>query len=407
MIVTTENNLKTWCSNNGEFGQQLIKEWAGLDENNQPISMDSVKKGSNKKVKWKCLKGHEWYARIKDRTLRKHGCPYCSGNYVTEQNSLKTWCSSNGNLGQQLISEWAGQDENNQPISMDSIASASNKKVKWKCLKGHEWYATITSRTHNMQRCPYCSSKIITTENNLKTWCSNNGDFGQQLIQEWTGFDENNQPISMNNITRGSNKKVKWRCKQRHEWYATILSRTHGRTGCPYCYKQSQKGTKPGKVSLLNWCLNHGEYGQQLMSEWTPRVNGKPSGMDLISYGSETEATWKCKNGHTWKATINSRTGNRIGCPYCSGRRAAENNSLKTWCSNSGKLGQQLIREWTGEDENNQPISMDSVSYGSSKNVKWRCERGHEWYAKIGDRTRSLKACPYCAKLARFKEQRK
>ena len=29
--------------------------------------------------------------------------------------------------------------------------------------------------------------------NDLYTWCLNNGEWGQQLLQEWTGFDENNQ----------------------------------------------------------------------------------------------------------------------------------------------------------------------------------------------------------------------
>ena len=32
--------------------------------------------GSNKKVWWKCSRGHEWEAGVKDRT-RGTGCPYC------------------------------------------------------------------------------------------------------------------------------------------------------------------------------------------------------------------------------------------------------------------------------------------------------------------------------------------
>lgn len=37
-----------------------------------------VSPSSNKVVIWKCENGHEWSARIADRT-RGHGCPYCSG----------------------------------------------------------------------------------------------------------------------------------------------------------------------------------------------------------------------------------------------------------------------------------------------------------------------------------------
>ena len=54
-------------------------------------------------------------------------------------------------------------------------------------------------------------------------------------------------------------------------------------------------------------------------------------------------------------------------------------NDLYTWCINSGALGQQLISEWTGITEDNQPISMNGVARGSDKKVKWRCSKGHEW----------------------------
>lgn len=110
------NDLYTWCLNNGAFGQQLINEWVGLDETNQQILMDSVARASNKKVKWKCNHGHEWCVAINNRTASKTGCPYCSGNLVSPENSLKTWCLNNGAWGQRLLREWTGLDENNQPL---------------------------------------------------------------------------------------------------------------------------------------------------------------------------------------------------------------------------------------------------------------------------------------------------
>ena len=65
------NDFKTWCSQNGEFGQQLMDEWA------EDIPMNSIARGCCKKVKWRCSKGHEWYASIHQRTSSKSGCPYC------------------------------------------------------------------------------------------------------------------------------------------------------------------------------------------------------------------------------------------------------------------------------------------------------------------------------------------
>ena len=62
---------------NVAFGQQLRSEWTGELENKTNIDLDAVTRASGKKVKWRCSKGHEWYASIHQRTSSKSGCPYC------------------------------------------------------------------------------------------------------------------------------------------------------------------------------------------------------------------------------------------------------------------------------------------------------------------------------------------
>ena len=131
--------------------------------------MDSFAYASMERVKWRCAKGHEWFTTVAQRTSRKSGCPYCSGRIANSENNLKTWCLNNGSWGQQIIKEWTGLDENNEPISMDSLAKASSKKVTKPKAQPQQGI------------------------NDLYTWCLNNGEWGQQLLQEWTGFDENNQ----------------------------------------------------------------------------------------------------------------------------------------------------------------------------------------------------------------------
>ena len=150
-------SLYDWCQNNGEWGQQLLQEWTGLDENNNTIDINNIARGTHKKVRWKCTRGHIWAATINHRTLGR-GCPYCAGNRVTNENSLKTWCQNNDEWGQKLLQEWTGLDENNTPIDINNISRATNKKVQWKCAKGHTWTAAICNRTSG-SGCPYCNSK--------------------------------------------------------------------------------------------------------------------------------------------------------------------------------------------------------------------------------------------------------
>lgn len=237
--------------------------------------------------------------------------------------SLYDWCQENGEWGQQLMNEWVGLDEDNNNVNMTEISCKNNRKVKWKCLHGHLWGAQINNRVIHRSNCPYCSGKIAHEDNNLATWCSNNGEYGQKLINEWVGVDSDNNKIDMMNVTYGSNKKVKWKCENGHVWEAKILSRTSThKTGCKLCgyeaigNKHKDRLLSIGKNDLLTWCQNNEDWGKQLISEWGCESS---ESMDMYTYASSDKVTWICNSNdkHIWKASISSRTLGRTGCPHC------------------------------------------------------------------------------------------
>ena len=405
-LVSEENSLKAWCLANGEFGKQLMSEWTGVIDKNENVSIDEVPFGSDKRAKWKCSKGHEWFVAIKIRTHNKARCPFCEQEIhgekaakamLSEDNSLKTWCLSNGSWGQQLAQEWTGEFDGKSNVSLDEVTKASGKQAKWKCSKGHEWFARIASRTFLKQGCPYCSRNMVSEENSLKTWCLNNGSFGQQLMSEWTGEVEDKKNISLDEVSKASGKRAKWRCSKGHEWFVTIANRTSNKACCPYCSGREVSEENSLKV----WCLSNGSFGEQLMSEWTGEVEGKTNiSLDEVARASNKKAKWKCSKGHEWFATINNRTSNKNGCPYCSGRLDLEGNSLKIWCLNNEDFGKQLISEWTGEVDDKKNIDISDVSFGSQKKAKWKCSKGHEWIAIIAQRTSSKTCCPICSRVS-------
>lgn len=239
-------SLYDWCMENGEWGQQLLFEFG--DGNNSQQFYDEetgmfkgphdFTYGSHNKIYWKCKEGHTWVNQIHYRTaLKKPGCPYCSGQKASDGNSLKKWCENNSQCGQKLLDEWTGLDENGNHIEMNKVTYRSGKKVYWKCKEGHTWLAMIYCRTRKEQptNCPYCSGKKVSDENNLEAWCRNNGEYGQRLIDEWVGLDENGNHINMNEVTCKSGKKVYWKCKKGHTWITMIYNRTKLGTGCIYC----------------------------------------------------------------------------------------------------------------------------------------------------------------------------
>ena len=60
----------------------IAKEWHPTKNNN--LKPEDFVKGSNKKVWWKCIKGHEWEKIIVKRTQGSN-CPHC---FATRRKSL-------------------------------------------------------------------------------------------------------------------------------------------------------------------------------------------------------------------------------------------------------------------------------------------------------------------------------
>lgn len=283
-------------------------------------------------------------------------------------NDLRTWCLLNGEFGKTLVQEWTGILETDEVINMEDVSYGSIKRLRWRCSKGHEWFTTINNRTSNKHGCPYCNGKRISDIGSLKNWCSMNGEFGKQLEMEWTGELETGEIIDIDKIKYASVKKVKWKCKNNHEWFIGPNSRTIRRSGCPYCtglYASEDN-------SLKKWCSTNSEFGEQLMKEWTGETeSGKHIEISDITHASSKKVKWRCSEGHEWFVTVKARTSRKTGCPYCSRRIAHSYGSLAEWCSRQGLYGDELKKQWVGQTETGKSIDMTQVSYGSAVRVKW------------------------------------
>ncbi len=144
MVLNGYNDLQTVNPN-------LAKEWNY--EKNGNLKPEHFSANSGKSVWWKCIHGHEWQATIYNRN-NGTGCPYCAGKKVLKGfNDLLT-------VNPIVAKEW-NYEKNNGLTSAD-VTTNSNKKVWWKCNKGHEWQATISSRNAG-RGCPICTSERNTS----------------------------------------------------------------------------------------------------------------------------------------------------------------------------------------------------------------------------------------------------
>ena len=230
-------------------------------------------------------------------------------------------------------------------------------EMNWKCNRGHRWRSRVSARTSQGSGCPFCSGhKVWKGYNDLATT-------HPDLAKEAEGWDPST-------LSKGSRKRVTWKCHLGHTWELSISNRTSGlmHSGCPYC-----SGRK-----LLRGFNDLGTLFPSIAAEadgWDPCSIGK---------GHDQKKRWKCKLDHKWNASPNNRTNRGSGCPICSGNTILSGyNDLHTKCPH-------IAVEADGWDP-------QLISAYSNLKKNWRCKLGHQWVAVVYSRTQQETGCPYCS----------
>lgn len=196
------------------------------------------------------------------------------------------------------------------------------------------------------------------------------------LLKEWD--ESRNFPLTPDTVSYGSKKKVWWTCENGHSWQTTVHVRSEG-SGCPYC---------AGRKVLLGFNDLETLY-PDVAAQWDKRKNGclKPSD---VAVSSNRPAWWHCELGHSYRATVSSRTQRKTGCPYCAGCKVLKGfNDLETLCPG-------VAAQW--HPSLNGALTPEMVTPGSNKKVWWQCSMGHVWKSDIYPRTGAQQCgCPVCA----------
>ena len=170
--------------------KELMKEWN--QEKNILYNPADLTSGSSKKVWWKCKNGHEWEAVIHTR-VKGVGCPYCMGKKAIQGvNDFAT-------LYPEMLKEWDYEENDQLGIKPQNVKKNTDKKVWWKCEKGHEYKSSIVNRTKSKGTCcPYCSgNKVLKGFNDIASTNS-------ELLKEW---DYSKNTIKPDEVTKGTHKK--------------------------------------------------------------------------------------------------------------------------------------------------------------------------------------------------------
>ena len=248
---------------------ELAKEADGWDPS-------EVTFGSGIKRQWKCKFGHIWVNSPNSRIGKRiRGCPICSNSVVLPGiNDLAT-----------THPVLCAEIEVGDPTT---VSVGSKAKFLWKCLNDHTFKASIDSRAGKGSKCPKCSNRPET-----KRYSPLNDSFPKIALEayEW-------DPSS---VSGASGSLRKWKCPLGHIYTMKIDKRTLRGQGCPFCSGHKVLAGFNDVATTHNFLLPE-------VDGWDPTKYSK---------GSQFKASWKCKEGHRWRAFIVNRTLHNQGCPTC------------------------------------------------------------------------------------------
>ena len=331
---------------------ELVCEWS---ERNAPLTAAQVTYGSKKEYWWIGSCGHEWKASVRSRSSGE-SCPYCAGRRVLEGfNDLAS-------KRPELVKEWSPKNT----TKPTDVIWTSHKKVIWIDQFGHEWEASIRNRS-NGSGCPFCSHRTI------KVGFNDLESTHPKVALEWS---ERNYPLKANMVMAFSNKKAWWKCSLGHEWRALISTRSSG-SQCPYC----------SGIELLKGFNDFATKFPAMSKEWSDR--NFPLMPDQINEKSRLNVWWKCiKCANEWKAVVSSRV-HGSPCPVCADRNVKPGyNDLPT-------TDPCLMNEWDFEKNQKSP---PLVSRYSRYSYWWKCRFGHSYKATVYDKALESKKCSVCEK---------
>ena len=417
IIVPGENDL------NSRF-PEISAEWNY--NKNKNILPTKISYGSEKKVWWICSKGHEWQSTPNSRTSNNTGCPVCAHYQIDpKETSLAATYP-------ELIKEW---DSKKNKYAPDQVFPTSKMYAWWKCsICGFSWKTMVGTRTKGTG-CPNCTKR-------------NRTSFPEQAIYYYVKKQHSDAELHYKRIFDNGMELDIYIPSKRigieydgEAWHSSSASKKRAQIKYQLCRQNKIKliRIKEKEAQDYDDCdiLIHSDYDRNKIStidnvldtlgkyitlpshdcsrdeitiktqylsslpkeairldkapfinEWDYEKNGelKPT---MFTTASAQIIWWRCKNNHSWRSAIYSRTQGH-GCPYCINQKVWPGfNDLKT------KNG-ELAKEWN--TIKNKPLNPSEIVYSSNKKVWWICAKcGYEWQASLYNRMIKGTGCPVCS----------
>lgn len=183
----------------------------------------------------------------------------------------------------QVAKEW--HPTKNGELTPEMVYASSSKKRWWECSNSHGYEMTVGNRTHGKQKCPYCSGKRASPENNFAVT-------RPDILEFW---DYTKNYVKPDQIMPQTGKKYYFFCRNcgrsRLKALNNIVSNDH--LYCAVCLNR--------EVEFGNsLAQTNPELAAELVEEWSYKATE-------VTAKSGLTGVWKCINNHFWEAAFYSR----------------------------------------------------------------------------------------------------
>jgi hypothetical protein len=270
-------------------------------------------------VPLRCARGHAWAPLVKG-VLDGGWCPIC--------------------VEEDLLDDLRALAERRGGECLALSCRSGYERLAWRCVQGHRFVKSGNSVKAG-KWCGKCRGTLKGDIDQMRRMARERG--GECLSQRYLGVAS----------------KLRWRCREGHEWSAVPGSVIHG-TWCPTCGKRGGHSLARLSIGIMRHMA--AERGGACLSK--------------VYYGSRVPLRWRCARGHAW----NARPGQmRRGgwCPVCSHALRGTLEVMREQAVQRG--GRCLSRAWNNHSE---PLAFE-------------CARGHR-FRTLASVIKTGVWCPTC-----------
>jgi len=341
-------------------------------------------RASGARVHWRCPAcAHEWVTSVANRTTRRSGCPRCAqlrGTELARARAARTGPLSvvAADLTTEFVANLTRPDRD-----VTTTPSGSHDRILWRCRSGHEWETVARQRVTYKSQCPVCRSGLWTSRLEfevgelVEVGSGMTVTVGARLSRSGRACDEridllidaadllvDLDPTRWHRAASAMERDARKLDRLAGERYVRVRPRQLGRLPVERAGSGQQVFlTGPSERDPWLWASAVLEALQHYSPDVRPRV---PAPSEQAAARARADVRWR-----------------RL-------RAGARPRSLQ---SEHPQIAEQFVSA-IGRPE----LSAADLSPAGDDRVRWRCSRcGHEWEARVANRTRGKTGCPPCS----------